>query len=479
MAKYRVPVLHSFCWQEAVIDQHLIAAPVIPQKGDRYIIPREGITPGDIWDGHQNSIAWYDGCDWKFDVPENGWHAYIKDEYLTYFFNGLYWDNSTETAVASVGLYVDTNRTDTFMPNGSFSFPYKIISDAITHIINAKDNVKDKGYVINIWPGRYDEDLVLDSTSLVNVMFKGFDAGNTFISAETTDTSLKCVSNNDSFSSLIFQGLTFLDNVELRGFSNGTLFGSNSMEIKQCQFENSDLILQNINNPVLDDVGVTGNILWSNVNNGIISGNQTFGQFIIESDDNASKPAGWLGSDYGTVLQNVGHRFDDLQFNLLNGGKCYISMRSGGYASSTVGNIPVDAALYLYNSTLKNDWSLDGSLELNSGSYVTGVLTENDDCKFVITGQKSSQLSIGPVPDGNQLTDGIIPLPPENKVSWALDEFNEILRCMAPPEADPLTNADLACTISMYTGKLPSGLSPRWYQDGKNAGNTIDVIIIR
>ncbi len=476
MAKYRVPTLHSFCWQEPVKSKKLTEAPTDAVKSDRYIVPLEGIAPEDPWLEHEGSVAWFDGTNWRFDVPTIGWHIYVEEEKLVYLFNGSEWNISDESGIPSITLFVDKNKVIP-SPNGSFSFPYPTIKDAINHIISAGDNSYYKGYVINIAPGKYVEDIVLDDILLVNVLFNGISSSNVFLQAKATTTSLQCISNNDAFTSLVCQGLTFLDDVELRGASDGTLFGSGSLEIKHCQFSDSNLILQNVNNPILEDTGIGGNLLWSNVNNGVISGKQTINGFIIETDPEAFKPSGWLGDDYGSVVQNIGSRIDDLQFNLLNGGKSYIIMRSGAYATSTSGNIPTDVTMVLYNSTLNGDWIIDGTLELNSGSYVTGQLIENSGSILNVIGQKSSQISIGVVPDGNQYTDGIIPLPPDKKVSWALDEFNEIIKYMAPAEPNSLTNVDLSCNVTLYSGKLPNGLSNRWYQDGKVAGNTVDVII--
>lgn len=77
MSKYRVPVLETFSWQEPVLRRDLYEAP-LASKGNRYLVPKDGITPGNIWEGHENDIAWFDGLNWKFDSPENGWHIYVK-----------------------------------------------------------------------------------------------------------------------------------------------------------------------------------------------------------------------------------------------------------------------------------------------------------------------------------------------------------------------------------------------------------------
>jgi len=77
--KYRVPVLETFCWQEPVLNMHddpenLPITTAV--KGHRYLV-QTGING---WVGKDNSVAWYDGADWKFDAPEEGWQLYVIGE---------------------------------------------------------------------------------------------------------------------------------------------------------------------------------------------------------------------------------------------------------------------------------------------------------------------------------------------------------------------------------------------------------------
>ena len=91
MAKYRVPTLEHFSWQEPVLDKDLNATPSAPSKGDRYIVA-SGVSSGDDWAGHENDIAWYDGSVWQFDTPSEGWQCYVLDEDRNYKFNGSAWE---------------------------------------------------------------------------------------------------------------------------------------------------------------------------------------------------------------------------------------------------------------------------------------------------------------------------------------------------------------------------------------------------
>lgn len=80
MSQYRIPVESTFSWQRPVISiqdipPENLATPEVPAKGDRYIVG----TGTDAWVGKDGNIAWYDGTVWQFDIPSEGWIAYVKD----------------------------------------------------------------------------------------------------------------------------------------------------------------------------------------------------------------------------------------------------------------------------------------------------------------------------------------------------------------------------------------------------------------
>lgn len=471
MAKYRVPVLHSFGWQEAVLDKDITAAPASPSKGDRYLVPKEGIEAGDAWEGAENKIAWYDGESWNFDTPENGWHVYVQDEKLDYIFDGENW-GSTPT---SVDVFVDVNRTDTYSPTGSNNLPYKTIQDALDHIINEADNTLDKGYSVNIAPGSYSETLSLDSTTFINIMLKGESPAVTFIGETNAEFALNSISNNTQLLRLNIQGITFVEDVIFSGDSAGNNFGKEYLTFADCIFE-KDLTLKACCTPTLQDSQVDGTLTYQNVGEAILAGsNSVIDTCVIRADDSDISGA-CVDETYTSTVLVFTATIDNLTFETVNDSKALLFGGRGASISSETAIIPSNVTVSLYNSCLVDDWTVNGSLYLNAGSYVTGTLTEGDDCTLDLTGQKSSQISIGVVPDGDQLSDGIIPLPAENKVSWALDEFNEIIRDMAPAEPDELTDVVLANSITVYSGKLPSGLDARWYPTGTEAGDTVSVI---
>ena len=82
------------------------------------------------------------------------------------------------------------------------------------------------------------------------------------------------------------------------------------------------------------------------------------------------------------------------------------------------------------------------------------------------------------IPSDGTYDDGLLPFDENTFVSDAVDEINEVLSDLVPAPPDELTGTNLLGNRTLYIGKLPTGLSSVWYQDGEVAGNTISRIII-
>lgn len=80
MGTYKAPALHTFDWQQPVIDQ-THSSPPAASKGDRYIVADSAY--GD-WSGKEEQIATYNGASWDFTVPTEGMKVYISDEDTDY-----------------------------------------------------------------------------------------------------------------------------------------------------------------------------------------------------------------------------------------------------------------------------------------------------------------------------------------------------------------------------------------------------------
>ena len=107
MAKYRVPTLENFSFQPPVEDKDLTTSPSGSTKGLRHIIAGTG---GDWSGGTINDIAWFDGADWQFDTPLEGWLTYVKDENEFYFFTGSAWEMLPTNAGDMLKSVYDTDN---------------------------------------------------------------------------------------------------------------------------------------------------------------------------------------------------------------------------------------------------------------------------------------------------------------------------------------------------------------------------------
>ena len=104
---YRVPVLEKFAYQPSVKDKDLATPPVSPVKGDRYIVAASATG---AWLGQDKNIAWYDGAVWKFDVPSEGWQAWVEDENKYYFYSGtLVWSPENDGDMRKAVYDTDAN----------------------------------------------------------------------------------------------------------------------------------------------------------------------------------------------------------------------------------------------------------------------------------------------------------------------------------------------------------------------------------
>ncbi len=83
----RIPELGSYSWQQPV-ESVVNTPPAEPNVGDRYIV---GKNPTGDFEDKEDNVVWYYKNKWRFDVPEKGWIAYVKDEDTQREFDGTDW----------------------------------------------------------------------------------------------------------------------------------------------------------------------------------------------------------------------------------------------------------------------------------------------------------------------------------------------------------------------------------------------------
>lgn len=107
MSGFRVPVLEKFSWQEPVIS-FVTAVPASPVKGDRYVV---GTAATGAFAGHDGHIAWYNGVEWKFDIPTFGWNVFNTTEKSLYSYQETGWSN--KQIISGLKLNGDIESADT------------------------------------------------------------------------------------------------------------------------------------------------------------------------------------------------------------------------------------------------------------------------------------------------------------------------------------------------------------------------------
>ena len=84
-------------WEIPVIDNEISDPSTIsPTQWDRYIVPVNSIND---WNGHDTDIATWDGVNWQFQTPEEGWTVYLKKDNSIYVFDGVFWKTLTALPV--------------------------------------------------------------------------------------------------------------------------------------------------------------------------------------------------------------------------------------------------------------------------------------------------------------------------------------------------------------------------------------------
>lgn len=476
--KYRVPVLETFGWQEPVKSTTINAAPGSPTKGDRYIVA-QSVVPGDEWDGHSDDIAWYNGIEWKYDTPEAGWSTFVESQLLAFTYNGTEWGVAEAGAVVTTELFVDMNRTDTYPENGSRSLPYKTIMDAVGAVINSGDNTLDKAYSINVLPGVYDENLTFESSSLVNLTIKGSSVNSTYL-RPNSGNAVQSIANNDGLQELIFKDLSIDKPIVLIGASAGTGFGGaltfNDVKLTpeaSLSVTNSKTLYIFGDHMVHSDVSLQNVGMISLSNDSGMTAGKTLSISVLPAANMPTGVSSTTAYIYGNTIQR------DIIWDFTGGGtaQLYVATAILGASESNSVEIPTGVTYTVINSTLVGDYTYNGDLNLR-GSFVTGVLDPASTGNLSMKVQSADMMSLGLPPDG-ALSDGLIDLVDDSTVVYAIDELNEVMKDLAPPQANTLEGVVLFDNRTTYTGRVPTGLDNNGWMNAESlsAGDQLTNVI--
>jgi len=274
-------------------------------------------------------------------------------------------------------LYVDKSRTDDYTQNGSETYPFKTIQAAIQNIIDRGDNSQTKPYLIQIAPGVYAENLVMEDAKLVSVIMKGEGSRLQTQINPASGYALQSMANNSNFYDLHMENIQFIKPTMMVGATNGNYFGYNFFFIN-CYWASTALAtFKNMVYPSFSGnvAKFSGGVVISNVTQFTADGIGGFktSDFTIETDENANKPNSF---GTGTAVLCAHCRIPNVTWSLLNivtltGTALQIRAVRYGSAGET---IPANAQILAYYSSLVGNYVVTGSLTMYN-SFVSGTLS--------------------------------------------------------------------------------------------------------
>jgi len=274
-------------------------------------------------------------------------------------------------------LYVDKSRTDDYIQNGSETYPFKTIQAAIQNIIDRGDNSQTKPYLIQIAPGVYAENLVMEDAKLVSIIMKGEGSRLQTQINPASGYALQSMANNANFYDLHMENIQFIKPTIMVGSASGNYFGYNFFFIN-CYWASTALAtFKNMTYPsFIGDVSkFSGGLTISNVTQCSINGVGGFktSGFTIETDESANMPY-LFGTGTAVLISHC--RTPDVTWSLLNivtktGTALQIRAVRHGSAGGT---IPANAQILAYHSSLIGDYVVTGNLTVYS-SFVSGTVS--------------------------------------------------------------------------------------------------------
>ncbi|MCK9577122.1 MAG: hypothetical protein M0R51_14555 [Clostridia bacterium] len=287
-------------------------------------------------------------------------------------------------------IYVDNKRTDTYTEIGTYNFPFKTISSAISYIISLGFN----SYVnIEVNDGVYDETILLEDEALKYIVFTG--RGYVVINP-SSGNALQSTTNNGNLFALHISNIVFSKPVVLTG-ENGT---SAFMDVifNNINFNGTGTINATcINKIALKQIYSECNISFANVNYCYLESSQFQGDFSVSSDDTSDIPSS--GGNFSMIANGI--YFSGLPtYSIL--GVLTMTFAITGSRWGTTGDItvPNGVTIYAYSSFIRGTNTNNGVIVLRGGSsieeYVEGAGTLTllgNNCKFNYYNNSNSGLS--------------------------------------------------------------------------------------
>lgn len=300
-------------------------------------------------------------------------------------------------------LYVDVNRTDTYVENGQVNKPFKSINSAINKIIENNDNTLNP-YNIFIQTGKYYETVIFEDLKLHRITLVG---NGTVQIRPTSNESIRSVANNTNLKAFHLKNITLLAPIVITGSNGSTAFDDVIWD--NCNFVPGDgsqkgtLNLTCINNFSTHNAFFYNcNMNLNNVNYCLIK-NSSIGSgsvLNISMDSSLSVPSWGHQGGVSIMTSNLTgtptltisgtNKAYNLQLN---------STRIAGNSSNVT--IPDGLTVTAYNSFLHGNWTNQGNL------YLRNSVVQNLSGNITGLDQFGSQLNNDSNVDGNTIKDAL------------------------------------------------------------------------
>lgn len=297
------------------------------------------------------------------------------------------------TTIATKTFYVDKNRTDIYTQDGSLASPFKSIMAAVNKIIANGDNAVNS-YLIEIAPGVYHEQIILESLSLYNVYFHGngeviiqpFPGGGSSSGVPTSSWwlsssnipsssggwggpvySVKSTANNMNLLTLHFSNIDFMAPFLITGQCGTTAFSdvlvedSNFISESNSGFAGGEIIASYMNNFCMTNVRSTENISLTNVWWSYYESCHLEGDWVFILDDTCSPQSGTdnMALFNGTYLQGTPRFERELSSEEALATLTFVTSGSRIGRGNPV-LVPPGITVYAQSSFLRGTWTNNG-----------------------------------------------------------------------------------------------------------------------
>ena len=266
-----------------------------------------------------------------------------------------FWNGMLSSYNATRILYVDKNRTDTYIETGIQEKPYKTIMGAVNAVIALG---LSEYVTVDIANGIYNENIVLEDTALRYIKLQG----NGYVSINpSSGNSLQSTTDNDNLFALHIANINFAKPVVITGSAGSTAF--QDVMWKDVNFTGTaTLSATSINNLSMKNVYSEHDFTYTNVNWSYIESSQLQGTFNFIADSTLDYPS-WGAN--GQILANGTYQSGTVAYTIGGTATYTVAISSCRWGWQAV-TVPTGITIYAHNSFLRGDITNNGTIYLRN-----------------------------------------------------------------------------------------------------------------